>query len=118
MDRESRVEVIESYYDYVDAEEYDALFELFADDIVYHRPGQEPIEGIDEFRRFYREVRDIEDGEHAIHDVHVDGDTVVVQGQFTGVVEGSETALGFADVHQFDDGTITKRWSYTDQGRV
>lgn len=116
MDRHERVR---SYYDYVDAEEYEALFSLFADDIVYERPGHDPIEGIGAFRRFYLEQRPIEAGNHSIDDLYEDGETIVVLGSFEGRLAGEAVAFGFADVHHFsDDDLITHRQTYTDRGTV
>lgn len=111
--------VVRSYYDYVDAEQYDELFSLFADDIVYSRPGQNDIDGMDDFQRFYLEERALTDGEHEIVDVRVDGDTVAVRGRFSGNQSGETVSFGFADFHQFDDdGLIESRWTYTDRDTV
>ena len=112
-------EVIERYYDYVDREAYEELFDLFADDVTYHRPGQEPIEGIEEFRRFYREIRTIEHGTHAVDELIDDGETIVARGRFDGTLDGRQVEFGFVDVHRFNaDGEIESRWTYTDTGRV
>lgn len=110
---------IRSYYEYVDTEAYDELFSLFADEITYHRPGQEPIEGMDDFEQFYHEIRAIERGTHTVTALMIDEETAVVQGQFSGVLEGQQVAFGFADIHRFnDEGLIEERWTYTDTGRV
>lgn len=112
-------EAIKRYYEYVDREAYDELFDLFADDVTYRRPGQEPIEGIDEFRRFYREVRTIERGTHAVDELIDDGETIAARGRFDGTLDGQQVEFGFVDVHRFnDDGEIESRWTYTDTGRV
>lgn len=112
-------EAIERYYEYVDREAYDELFDLFADDVTYRRPGQEPIEGIDEFRRFYREVRTIERGTHAVDELIDDGETIAARGRFDGTLDGQQVEFGFVDVHRFnDDGEIESRWTYTDTGQV
>lgn len=107
------------YYEYVDSEAYDDLFDLFAEDVVYHRPGQEPIDGIEEFRNFYREIRPIERGSHTVDQLVVEDDTIAVRGRFDGVLDGQQVAFGFADFHRFNaEGEIEERWSYTDTGRV
>lgn len=112
-------DAIREYYEYVDSEAYDDFFGLFAEDITYHRPGQDPIEGMDDFEEFYREIRPIERGTHTVDELVVDGDTVAVRGQFDGVLDGQQVQFGFADFHRFDDdGEIEERWSYTDTGRV
>lgn len=113
-----REQLVRSYYERVDAEDYEGVFDLFADDVVYDRPGQEPIEGMADFREFYREGRPLDDGEHTIHDVVADGTVVAVRGTFSGVQDGDRVEFGFADFHEFEDGTITERWTYTDRDEV
>lgn len=110
---------IRSYYEYVDNESYEDLFSLFAEDITYHRPGQEPIEGMKEFQTFYHEIRPIERGSHTVADLVIDEETIAVRGQFTGVLDGTQVEFGFSDFHRFNgEGLIEERWSYTDTGRV
>ncbi|KYH27422.1 snoaL-like domain protein [Halalkalicoccus paucihalophilus] len=112
-------EAIREYYEYVDDEAHEDLFSLFSEDVVYHRPGQDPIEGIEEFEEFYREVRAIERGTHTVIDLTEDDDTIAVRGHFAGVLEGQQVEFGFVDIHRFDDeGLIEERWTYTDTGRV
>ncbi|WP_137283594.1 nuclear transport factor 2 family protein [Halorussus salinisoli] len=112
-------ENVRTYYDYIDAEDYESVFSLFAADVTYERPGQSNLSGMAEFREFYLEDRPLEEGNHEIHDVTADGDTVAVRGEFTGVQDGEEVSFGFADFHRFDeDGQITERWTYTDRDEV
>jgi ketosteroid isomerase-like protein len=119
MPTNAKIETLESYYEFVDAERYDALFDLFAEDIVYHRPGAEPIRGKPAFEQFYLEERPLEDGTHEIHEFIVDGDRISVRGQFDGVLDGEPITFGFADIHAFrGDGVIERRWTYVDIGTV
>ncbi|WP_048077851.1 nuclear transport factor 2 family protein [Halorubrum sp. AJ67] len=112
-------ETVHSYYERVDADDYDGLLALFADDIVYDRPGQDSIEGIDALERFYREDRPLSDGEHEVLVVAVDGDTAAVRGTFGGRQGGERVAFGFADFHTVDaDGLIAHRVTYTDRDTV
>jgi ketosteroid isomerase-like protein len=112
-------DAVRNYYDRIDAEDYEAVFALFADDVTYERPGQSNLSGLEEFREFYLEDRPLEDGEHEVHDVTVGGDTVAVRGEFTGTQGDEEVSFGFADFHRFDeDGLITERWTYTDRDEV
>lgn len=112
-------DIVRSYYEYVDAEAYEDLFDLFADDITYERPGQGSLNGMEEFEQFYLENRPLEDGSHELYELVVDGDTVAVRGQFSGVQNGESVSFGFADVHHFDDdGKIAERFTYTDRDSV
>ncbi|WP_135533333.1 MULTISPECIES: nuclear transport factor 2 family protein [Halostella] len=115
----ARPERVREYYRYVDDEAYEDLFSLFADDIRYDRPGNEPIEGMEEFRRFYLDERALENGTHDVHAVVPDGDIVAVRGRFEGEQGGDTVEFGFADFHRFDgQGTIVERWTYTDRDTV
>ncbi|WP_158057701.1 nuclear transport factor 2 family protein [Halorussus halophilus] len=110
---------VRDYYDAVDAEDYDTVLSLFADDVTYERPGQSTLSGIEQFREFYLDTRSLTDGRHEIDQLLADGDTVAVRGQFIGKQDGEEVTFGFADFHQFDeDGRIVKRWTYTDRDEV
>ncbi|WP_276300356.1 nuclear transport factor 2 family protein [Halorussus lipolyticus] len=112
-------DAVRDYYDYIDAEDHESVFSLFADNVTYERPGQSDLSGMDEFREFYLEDRPLEDGSHEAHNLVVDGDTVAVRGEFSGVQDGEEVTFGFADFHRFDDeGQITERWTYTDRDEV
>ncbi|MCH7661587.1 MAG: nuclear transport factor 2 family protein [Euryarchaeota archaeon] len=112
-------EAIREYYEYVDSEAYDDLFSLFAEDIIYHRPGQDPIEGMEQFQTFYHEIRPIERGSHTVAELVIDDETIAVRGRFSGILDGTQVEFGFSDFHRFNsEGLVEERWSYTDTGRV
>lgn len=110
--------VARRYYDLVDAGENEELVALFTEDVVYERPGQDRIEGEDALRRFYEEERPLSDGEHELHSVVAEGDTVAVRGTFRGKQGGETVELGFADFHEFEDGEIARRYTFTDRDTV
>jgi ketosteroid isomerase-like protein len=110
--------VVRSYYEFVDAEQYEDLVACFAEDIHYERPGQPDIEGREELRRFYHEERPLDDGSHEIHEVVVDGSTVAVRGTFAGVQGDRRVAFDFADIHELVDGKIVRRYTFTDRDEV
>lgn len=111
--------MVRSYYDLVDDEAYEELFELFSADIVYHRPGQEAIRGMDAFREFYEKDRPSEEGEHVIHDIIVEDDKAAVRGTFNGIQEESPVEFDFADIHFLDGrGKIYERFTYTDRDTI
>jgi ketosteroid isomerase-like protein len=118
MDETAREGVVERYYDHVDDGDVDALVALFADDVVYDRPGHDAIEGRDALEQFYREDRPLTDGSHELSTVVVEDETVVVTGKFRGRQDGERVTLGFADVYEFDGDVIARRKTYTDRGVV
>jgi ketosteroid isomerase-like protein len=125
--------VARRYYDLVDAGEYEELVTLFSEDVVYERPGQTEIEGRAALKRFYEEGRPLSNGEHELHNVVVDSekrssagnrtqsddcDTVAVRGTFRGTQAGEPVEIGFADFHEFEDGKINRRFTFTDRDTV
>lgn len=115
MDPES---VARRYYDLVDAGDYDGLVSLFSENVVYERPGQPAIEGEAELREFYQAGRPLSAGEHQLHSVVREGDTVAVRGTFRGRQDGDPVEIGFADFHEFSDGEIVRRYTFTNRDTV
>jgi ketosteroid isomerase-like protein len=104
---------VRSYYPLVDSGDFEGLFKLFHPDIVYERGGTKPIQGMEEFRRFYLADRIIRKGQHQLDSVLVDGEWVIVRGSMAGVLKNGESVLiHFADFHQFRDGKIWRRYTY------
>ncbi len=110
--------IVRTYYELVDAERYDDLVALFADDVRYERPGQQAIEGKPALRTFYEKERPLEDGSHEIYTVVVAGDTVAVRGTFSGRQAGADVEFDFADFHEFEDGEIARRYTFTDRDEI
>jgi ketosteroid isomerase-like protein len=109
---------VRTYYERIDADDYEGVFDLFAEDVTYHRPGRPPIEGLDALRSFYREERPLSGGEHVVEAVVVDGDQAAARGRFVGEQDGEAVAFGWADFHVFADGRIVERHTYTDRDAV
>lgn len=106
-------EAAERYYHVVDRREFENLFRMFTDDVVYERGNYEPIVGMDAFREFYLEVRTIQAGNHTIEEMIVDGESVAVRGTFDGVLtNGSPVHLEFMDLHKFRGPLICRRYTY------
>ena len=55
-------ELIRGMFAAIDAGEFDRLREYFAADVVYERPGYEPLRGIEALENFYRHERIIARG--------------------------------------------------------
>jgi Ketosteroid isomerase-related protein len=112
-------DAVRSYYESIDAEEYESVFALFDEEILYERPGQDNIEGTAALREFYLDDRPLTEGSHEVHSFVTEGDTVSVRGTFTGLQDGRRVAFGFADFFVFTDaGTIGRRYTYTDRDTV
>mgnify|MGYP000081809298 FL=1 len=112
-------DVVRSYYELIDAEEYESVFALFDEDILYERPGQDDIEGMDALREFYLDGRPLTEGSHEVHSLISEDNTVSVRGTFRGLQDGAQVAFGFADFFVFTDArTIGHRYTYTDRDVV
>jgi ketosteroid isomerase-like protein len=97
----------------IDTRDWDGLSSFFRPDVVYERPGYEPIVGLDALLHFYREVRVIAAGRHALSDVVVGESSAACWGRFVGKHKsGEELDERFADVYTFADGKIKTRASY------
>ncbi|MBB6118425.1 nuclear transport factor 2 family protein [Nocardiopsis algeriensis] len=102
-------------YARVDGGDIGGLLELFSDDVVYERPGYQPIVGRTSFERFYREARVIREGVHTPDSVVVGEDgRVAVQGSFAGVLkDGTSVSLRYADFFTSGpDGRFRRRDTY------
>jgi steroid Delta-isomerase len=111
----TNVDQVRRYYELVDAGDLEEMYTLFADGIVYRRPGYDPLRGMEAFRAFYEGERVIERGEHTVRTLLSEGDLVAVEGEFDGVLrDGRVVSLRFADIFEFDDGLITRRDTYFD----
>lgn len=112
-------DLVRSYYEAIDARDYEQLLSCFDGDVVYDRPGQDAIEGIDDLEAFYREQRPLAAGSHEVHSLVVDGATVAVRGSFAGRQGDRRVEFGFADFFEFtDEGLVGHRYTYTDRDTV
>ena len=97
----------------VDGRNWNDLQESFSEEVVYERPGYEPLVGRERVMRFYREERVIAGGDHLLQQIVVDGESAACWGRFVGVHKnGSPIDEGFADVYTFDGDRIKTRRSY------
>lgn len=104
---------VEAYYRLVDAQAFDEMLELFADDAVYARPGYEPLRGKPAIAEFYRGARVIASGRHTLANVLIDGDRAAVEGSLRGTLrDGRDVEVRFADFFSLRDGLFATRDTY------
>lgn len=97
----------------IDSRDWDALPTSFCDEVVYERPGYEPLVGVERVMKFYREERVIASGEHRLERVVIDGASGACWGRFVGRHrDGSAIDERFADVYILENGRIRVRRSY------
>ena len=104
--------VVTEYYARIDANDYDWVTALFAEDACYVR-ADATYTGRAKIDRFFRDERKIR-GSHDIKDIHAVGNEVVCKGEFNGVgARGDERSVRFVDLWYFQaDGQVRLRETY------
>ena len=106
-------EVIRTYFDAVDANDFDLVLEQFNSAVVYERPGYPPIRGKARLHQFFTEERVIALGRHDLEGIVVEGDQVVAWGAFAGTSRtGAALSERWCDVYKFREGRIDRRRTY------
>ncbi|HYH79206.1 MAG TPA: nuclear transport factor 2 family protein [Longimicrobium sp.] len=105
--------IVHRLFDAIDTRSWERLPELFADEVVYERPGYEPFRGLGRLDHFYREERVIASGRHHLDGVVVGDTQAACWGRFVGVHrDGSAIDEGFADTYELEGGRIRHRKSF------
>ena len=106
-------ELIRRMFDTVDARRWGDLHEFYHADIVYERPGYEPLRGFGAVHDFYEHRRVIARGRHIIEGSAVEGDQGACWGRFEGATRDDKPVdERWADVYTFADGKIRTRRSH------
>jgi ketosteroid isomerase-like protein len=97
----------------IDAGEFERLREYFSADVVYERPGYEPLRGIDALEYFYRHERIIARGAHDLQGVLAGPRAAACWGRFRGLSRrGDALDERFADVYELRDGRVARRTTH------
>jgi ketosteroid isomerase-like protein len=106
-------DTVRRYFAAVDANDFDRVLELFDDNVIYERPGYDPIEGKERLKRFFTSERVIANGAHDIQGVLAEGDRVSAWGEFEGTSRtGTQLREGWCDIYEFRDARIFRRRTY------
>ena len=97
----------------VDSRNWSNLPMYFAGEVVYERPGYDPIRGINDLVDFYANRRIIASGRHELDSVVINADAGAVWGRFLGKSRsGDSLDVRFADTYVFSNGVILRRVSF------
>ena len=97
----------------IDGRCWEQLERYFAPDVIYERPGYEPIRGFAALDHFYRDVRIVAAGRHQLEQVVMAGHTAACWGRFLGTSrDGRQLDERFADIYEFTHGVISRRATY------
>jgi len=100
--------LVRRYYDFIDSNNFENLYDLFSEQIIYERNGV-TLYGKEEFINFYENIRKLS-GAHIIHSLVISKNNVTVSGGFTGTNNGKNTNFQFIDIFTFsNDGKIIHR---------
>jgi ketosteroid isomerase-like protein len=105
-----RRELVRAYYAAIDADEYERLRGLLADDFRQERSDM-TLDGADAFVRFMRDDRPETDTTHAVEAVYESDDGVAVEG----VLQRADGSVWFrfVDVFRVEDGRVAFLRTYT-----
>jgi ketosteroid isomerase-like protein len=112
---------IQSMFELIDSAQWPELEKHFHDDVLYFRPGYEPIIGLNDLLDFYMNRRIIMKGKHILETFCSarDGNTVSAVGSFTGVdKQGKALKVRFCDIYQIESGKIRRRETFFDRPAV
>jgi hypothetical protein len=105
--------LITRLFERVDSRNWEALREVFTGDIIYERPGYEPLVGIERVIKFYRAERVIVSGRHYLENMVLNEHAGACWGRFIGMHKNNSAIdERFADVYRFKNGMICNRQSY------
>jgi ketosteroid isomerase-like protein len=97
----------------IDAGRWSELPNYFAEDVVYERPGYEPVEGILGLLDFYQNRRIIANGIHHLDRIVSDEVAAAAWGRFSGTSRtGEPLGARFADTYMLEGEKIRRRTTF------
>ena len=110
---ESTEALIRRMFTVIDGRRWSELSQFYKPNLVYERPGYEPLMGLAALEHFYRQVRIVAAGEHRIERVVTAASMAIVIGRFIGAAnDGRMLDERFADMYELCDDRIARRTTY------
>lgn len=103
MSDSDRNELIDAYFDAMDAADLEILRPVLAEDFVYESLSGD-FEGVDGIETYLEDVRGLSNTTHEITSRVHGEDASVAEGVVTGESEDGRVESGFCDVFEFDGG--------------
>ncbi|MDO5627435.1 MAG: nuclear transport factor 2 family protein [Mobilicoccus sp.] len=96
---------VTEYYDALDRDDFDAVLRDFSGDVLYRRPGYDPIVGLEGLRQYYTRDRKLAAGRHVLRAMVAEDNHVAAHGMYEGELrDGTRRTIGFAAFFTFDGG--------------
>ena len=105
-----RHDIVEAYYHSIDADEYDELRGLLADEFVHDR-GDMRLDGADAFVAFMRDDRPDTETSHELTAIYESETGVAAEGTLRR--DSGEQMFSFVDTFRFEDGKLYALTTYT-----
>ncbi len=126
---QENVEIVRRFYEAFGEGDIDAATAVFAADVRMTDPDLGTVEGLQAFRHYLEGLKaPLPDAGAIVERIYEAGDTVIVEGRFTGTntgplagpdgelpPSGREVDLAFADFSRLRDGKIVEYRTYYDQ---
>jgi ketosteroid isomerase-like protein len=116
---DDKSELVKNIFECIDGQNWLRLCQYLHPDIIYERPGYEPLVGLPAVIDFYRRHRIVASGRHAVERVLYDNDYVTCWGSFSGSAKnGQKLNARFADVYRLREGRISFRRTFFDSPSI
>lgn len=105
---------LEAMFACIDTNDHEGLREYFDPDIIYHRPGYEPLVGLERVLTFYRSERVIGSGTHCVVRSAREGDILFAWGTFAGTRRNGASIpqLEFTDCYVLRNEKVVERKTF------
>ena len=117
-------ETTQRIWEHIEHDDFDALEEVLAEDIVLRIPGEAEIRGIDGYTEYIQTYKEaFPDTSFDVHDMFVDGDVVITHftwhGTHEGELDGMEATGETVEspgmtINRFEDGKAVEDINYWD----
>lgn len=113
MELSAARELVSRLFRVIDARQFDRLGDVFTPDVVYHRPGYDPLVGLPELTHFYTDIRVIAAGGHEIDHVTAGDSVAACWGSFRGTSHDADPLEErFCDTYEVRGGRIAVRRTF------
>lgn len=108
--------IVERFVEVMNTLDWDAVYDMMCDDIVYHNIPFPVLEGVDAVKAFFAAVGTISDCDWRITNIAAKGDVVLTERQDDFSLDGKRISLPVMGVFEIRDGKLAVWRDYFDAG--